>query len=44
VSGLSGLELIDEPWLRISQIEHELQRSGAEHRYVPLLLTAPTVT
>src|SRR5262249_36522265 len=37
----ASIELIDELELRISQIEHELQHLGADHRYVPLLLTAP---
>jgi transposase len=35
------LELIDDLELRISRIEAKLKRSGADHRYVPLLLTAP---
>jgi transposase len=39
----AGLELIDDLELRISQIEHWLQRSGADHRYVPLLMTAPGI-
>ncbi len=37
----ASVELIDELELRISQIEHELQRSGADHRYVPILMSAP---
>jgi transposase len=37
----ASIELVDELELRISQIEAELQRSGADHRYVPLLMTAP---
>jgi transposase len=37
----ASVELIDELELRISQIEAELQRSGADHRYVPILMTAP---
>jgi transposase len=37
----ASLELIDDLELRIGRIEVELQRSGAEHRYVPLLMTAP---
>jgi transposase len=37
----ASLELIDDLKLRIARIEGELQRSGAEHRYVPLLMTAP---
>jgi transposase len=37
----ASLELIDDLELRISRIEAELKRCGADHRYVPLLLTAP---
>jgi transposase len=37
----ASIELIDELELRISQIESQLQRSGADHRYVPRLMTAP---
>jgi transposase len=37
----ASVELIDELELRISRIEAELQRSGADHRYVPILRTAP---
>jgi transposase len=37
----ASLELIDDLELRIGRIEVELQRSGADHRYVPLLMTAP---
>ncbi len=37
----ASVELIGELELRISQIEAELQRSGADHRYVPTLMTAP---
>jgi transposase len=37
----ASLELIDDLEQRIGRIEGELQRSGAEHRYVPLLMTAP---
>ena len=37
----ASVELIDDLELRISRIEAELKRSGADHRYVPLLLTAP---
>src|ERR671924_1102246 len=37
----ASVELIDDLELRISLIEAELKRSGADHRYVPLLLTAP---
>jgi transposase len=37
----ASLELIDDLALRIGAIEGELQRCGADHRYVPLLMTAP---
>jgi transposase len=37
----AGVALIDDLERRIGQIEKELQRSGADHRYVPLLMTAP---
>ncbi len=37
----ASLELIDDLELRIGRIEGQLQRSGADHRYVPLLMTAP---
>ena len=37
----ASLELIDDLDRRIAKIEAELQRSGADHRYVPLLMTAP---
>jgi transposase len=37
----ASLELIDDLELRIARIEGELKRSGADHRYVPLLTTAP---
>jgi transposase len=37
----ASLELIDDLELRISRIEAELKRCGADHRYLPLLLTAP---
>jgi transposase len=37
----ASLELIDDLDLRIGAIEGELQRSGADHRYVPLLMSAP---
>ena len=39
----ASLELIDDLQRRIDAIERELQRSGAEHRYVPLLMTAPGI-
>jgi transposase len=37
----ASLELIDDLELRIGRIEGELRRSGADHRYVPILMTAP---
>jgi len=37
----ASLQLIDDLELRISGIEAWLQRRGADHRYVPLLMTAP---
>jgi transposase len=37
----ASLELIDDLDRRIGEIEDELQRSGADHPYVPILLTAP---
>jgi transposase len=37
----ASLELIDDLELRIARIEAKLKRSGADHRYVPLLMTAP---
>ena len=37
----AGLELIDELELQIARLTCELKRQGAEHRYIPLLVTAP---
>ena len=37
----ASVELIDELERRIAAIEDELQRSGADHRYVPILMSAP---
>jgi transposase len=37
------LELIDDLDRRIGGIEKELRRVGADHRYVPLLMTAPGI-
>ena len=37
----ASLALIDDLELRISEIEAGLQRSGADHRYVPIPMTAP---
>ncbi len=39
----ASVQLIDDLELRISEIEHQLKRSGADHRYLPLLLTAPGI-
>jgi transposase len=39
----ASLELIDELEARIAAIERELRRGGADHRYVPLLMTAPGI-
>jgi hypothetical protein len=36
-----GLELIDELELQIARLTVELKRQGADHRYIPLLVTAP---
>jgi transposase len=37
----ASLVLIDDLHRRIGAIETELRRSGADHRYVPMLMTAP---
>ena len=37
----AGLELIDDLDRRVGAIEAELRRAGADHRYVPILMTAP---
>jgi transposase len=39
----ASLRLIDELEREISDGEHELRRLGADHRYVPLLLTVPGI-
>jgi transposase len=39
----ASLQLIDDLTRRIEEIERDLRRSGADHRYVPLLLTAPGI-
>ena len=39
----ASLELIDDLDRRVAQIERELQRLGADHRYVPLLTTIPGI-
>ncbi|HEY3945655.1 MAG TPA: transposase, partial [Solirubrobacteraceae bacterium] len=39
----ASLELIDDLERRIDQIERWLRRSGADHRYIPLLMTAPGI-
>ncbi len=37
----ASLVLIDDLEARITQIAKELRRSGADHRYIPLLMSAP---
>jgi transposase len=37
----ASLVLIDDPEARIMAIAKELRRSGADHRYIPILMTAP---
>ena len=37
----ASLMLIDDLEARITQIAKELRRSGADHRYIPILMTAP---
>ncbi|MEN3313423.1 MAG: transposase, partial [Actinomycetota bacterium] len=37
----ASLELIDDLELQIASLTVELKRQGADHRYVPLLVTAP---
>ena len=37
----ASLVLIDDLEARITQIAKELRRSGADHRYIPILMTAP---
>jgi transposase len=37
----ASLELIDELELQIARLTCELERQGADHRYIPLLVTAP---
>ena len=39
----ASVVLIDDLELRISGIESELRRTGADHRYLPLLMTAPGI-
>jgi transposase len=39
----ASLQLIDDLDRRIGAIEKELKRSGADHRYIPLLMTAPGI-
>jgi hypothetical protein len=37
----ASLELIDDLELQIASLTVELKRQGADHRYIPLLVTAP---
>jgi transposase len=39
----ASLELIDDPERQIAQINTELRAGGADHPYVPLLLTVPGI-
>ena len=39
----ASIALIDDLDRRIGEIERELKRSGADHRYLPLLMTAPGI-
>jgi transposase len=39
----ASIELIDELDRRIGQIEKQLRHSGADHRYLPILMTAPGI-
>jgi transposase len=39
----ASLELIDDLELQIASLTVELKRQGADHRYIPLLVTAPGV-
>jgi transposase len=39
----ASMRLIDDLELRIAEIEHKLKRTGADHRYIPLLMTAPGI-
>jgi transposase len=39
----AGLELIDDLEMQITKLSVELKRQGADHRYIPLLVTCPGV-
>jgi transposase len=39
----ASVELIDDLQRRIDEIERWLRRSGADHRYIPLLMSAPKI-
>ena len=39
----AGLELIDDLELQIAKLSAELKRQGADHHYIPLLVTAPGI-
>ena len=43
VTSGASVELIDDLDRRIAEIERWLQCSGADHRYIPLLMTAPGI-
>jgi transposase len=43
VAGRRLLKELDDLVRRIGEIESELRRSGADHRYIPLLVTAPGI-
>jgi transposase len=39
----ASLQLIDDLDIRIDECEHQLRQHGAEHPYIPLLMTAPGI-
>ncbi len=39
----ASVALIDDLERGISEIEKQLKRSGADHRYLPVLMTAPGI-
>jgi transposase len=40
---LAAVTLIDDLERQIAEIDRDLKRLGADHRYVPLLMTAPGI-